>query len=64
MPVAYVQVSGETFQQRRLRVGESDGTVTEVLEGIRPGEMVVTRGAYQVRLASMSNSPMSGGHAH
>jgi RND family efflux transporter MFP subunit len=64
MPVAYVQVSGETFQQRRLRVGESDGSVTEVLEGIRPGEMVVTRGAYQVRLASMSSTPMSGGHAH
>lgn len=64
MPVAYVQVSGETFQQRRLRLGESDGSVTEVLEGIRAGEMVVTRGAYQVRLASMSNTPMSGGHAH
>ncbi|HEX6910216.1 MAG TPA: HlyD family efflux transporter periplasmic adaptor subunit, partial [Longimicrobium sp.] len=64
IPVAYVQVSGETFQQRRLRLGESDGSVTEVLEGIKPGEMVVTRGAYQVRLASMSSTPMSGGHAH
>jgi len=64
IPVAYVQASGETFERRRLRVGETDGAVTEVLEGIRPGEMVVTRGAYQVRLASMSNTPMSGGHAH
>jgi cobalt-zinc-cadmium efflux system membrane fusion protein len=64
IPVAYVQVSGETYQQRRLRLGESDGSVTEVLEGIGPGEMVVTRGAYQVRLASMSSTPMSGGHAH
>jgi len=64
IPVAYVQTEGETFERRRLRVGESDGTVTEVLEGIKPGEMVVTTGAYQVRLASMSNTPMSGGHAH
>lgn len=64
MPVAYVQVEGETFERRRLRVGQTDGSVTEVLEGIRPGEMVVTRGAYQVRLASMSSTPMSGGHAH
>lgn len=64
IPVAFVQVSGETFERRRLRTGENDGTVTEVLEGIRPGEMVVTTGAYQVRLASMSNTPMSGGHAH
>ena len=38
--------------------------MTEVLEGIKPGEMVVTVGAYQVRLASMSSTPMSGGHAH
>jgi membrane fusion protein, heavy metal efflux system len=64
MPVAYVQTEGETFERRRLGVGQSDGRVTEVLEGIRPGEMVVTVGAYQVRLASMSNTPMSGGHAH
>ncbi|HYW09032.1 MAG TPA: efflux RND transporter periplasmic adaptor subunit [Longimicrobium sp.] len=64
IPVAYVQISGETFERRRLRVGESDGTMTEVVEGIKPGEMVVTTGAYQVRLASMSNTPMSGGHAH
>ena len=64
IPVAYVQVSGETFERRRLLVGGSDGTVTEILEGIKPGEMLVTTGAYQVRLASMSNTPMSGGHAH
>ncbi len=63
-PVAYVQASGETFERRALRLGESDGSVTEVPEGIKPGEMVVTVGAYQVRLASMSSSPMSGGHAH
>ena len=63
-PVAYVQAGGETFERRALRLGENDGTVTEVLEGIKPGEMVVTVGAYQVRLASMSSTPMSGGHAH
>lgn len=64
IPVAYVQVEGEAFERRRLRVGPSDGERVVVLDGIRPGEMVVTRGAYQVRLASMSNTPMSGGHAH
>jgi membrane fusion protein, heavy metal efflux system len=64
MPVAYVQTEGETFERRRLRTGETDGSLTEVLEGIRPGEMVVTVGGYQVRLASMSSTPMSGGHAH
>jgi RND family efflux transporter MFP subunit len=64
IPVAYVQTEGETFERRRLRVGPSDGARTVVLEGIKSGEMVVTVGAYQVRLASMSDTPMSGGHAH
>jgi membrane fusion protein, heavy metal efflux system len=64
IPVAYVQVEGESFERRRLRVGPSDGAQVVVLDGIRAGEMVVTTGAYQVRLASMSNTPMSGGHAH
>jgi multidrug efflux pump subunit AcrA (membrane-fusion protein) len=63
-PVAYVQVSGETFERRVLLLGASDGTVTQVLGGIQPGEMVVSTGAYQVRLASMSGNEFAGGHAH
>jgi hypothetical protein len=35
-----------------------------VVSGIRPGEMVVTVGAYQVRLASMSGGDFAGGHTH
>jgi membrane fusion protein, heavy metal efflux system len=64
IPVAYVQIGGESFQRRRLRLGVSDGAWTQILEGIAPGEMVVVRGAPQVRLASLSTTPMSGGHAH
>jgi RND family efflux transporter MFP subunit len=64
IPVAYVQVSGETFERRILTLGSSDGIHTQVVDGIRPGEMVVVEGAYQVRLASMSGESFSGGHAH
>jgi membrane fusion protein, heavy metal efflux system len=63
-PVAYVQLGGETFERRVLTLGASDGARTQVVSGIRPGEMVVTTGAYQVRLASMSGSSFAGGHAH
>lgn len=63
-PVAYVQTGGETFERRVLTLGEADATHTQVIEGIRPGEMVVTTGAYQVRLASMSGNEFAGGHAH
>ena len=63
-PVAFVQTGGESFERRVLTLGESDATHTQVIQGIRPGEMVVATGAYQVRLASMSGNDFAGGHAH
>ncbi len=63
-PVAYVQTGGETFVRRILTLGVRDGTRTQVLAGLSLGEMVVTVGAYQVRLASLSGGDFAGGHAH
>lgn len=63
-PVAYVQAGGETFERRILTIGETDGRRTRVISGLRPGDMVVTVGAYQVRLASLSGDEFAGGHAH
>ena len=63
-PVAYVQTGGETFARRILTLGERDGIRTQVLAGLSLGEMVVTAGAYQVRLASLSGGDFAGGHAH
>lgn len=62
--VAFVQASGETFQKRDLRLGIRDSGFAQVLEGLSPGERVVTRGAYAVRLASVSTSLPAHGHAH
>lgn len=63
-PIAYVQAEGETFQRRVLTLGSTDGSHTHIQAGIRPGEMVVTVGAYQVRLASLSGNEFAGGHTH
>ena len=63
-PVAYVQTGGEEFERRPLSLGASDGLTTVVLSGIAAGEMVVTLGAYQVRLASLSGNEFAGSHAH
>jgi membrane fusion protein, heavy metal efflux system len=63
-PVAYVQTGGETFERRVLTLGATDGTRTHVMAGIRAGEMVVTTGAFQVRLASLSGGDFAGGHTH
>jgi hypothetical protein len=62
--VAYVQTGGETFVRRVLTLGARDGTRTQVLAGLSLGDMVVTAGAYQVRLASLSGGDFAGGHAH
>ncbi len=62
--VAYVQTGGETFERRILALGPTDGTHTLVQAGITPGELIVVKGAYQVRLASMSGSEFAGAHAH
>jgi RND family efflux transporter MFP subunit len=63
-PAAYVQAGGETFEHRILTLGATDGWQTQVLSGVEPGEMVVTTGAYQVRLASVSGGEFAGGHTH
>ena len=59
-----VQRSGESFERRPVQVGRSNGKWTEILEGIKVGERVVTKGMYQVKMASMSGQAPAHGHAH
>jgi RND family efflux transporter, MFP subunit len=62
--VAYIQVEGEAFERRVLTLGVRDGAHVQVLAGLEPGERVVTRGAYFVRLAASSTSVPAHGHVH
>jgi biotin carboxyl carrier protein len=63
-PIAFVLLHGEAFQKRALELGIRDGAWVEVLAGIEPGERVVTRGAYLVKLAAASPASFGEGHAH
>ena len=63
-PIAFVQVSGETFEKRDLELGIRDGNLIQVLSGVAEGERVVTKGAYAVRLASVSSAIPAHGHVH
>jgi membrane fusion protein, heavy metal efflux system len=63
-PVAFVQVSGETFQKRPLKLGIRDGEWVQVLDGVSAGERVVTKEAYAIRLASVSSVIPAHGHSH
>ncbi|MCP4676063.1 MAG: efflux RND transporter periplasmic adaptor subunit [Deltaproteobacteria bacterium] len=62
--VAYVMAEGETFFRRVLKTGIRSKGWVEVVGGIQAGERVVTRGAYQVRLAAASGAIPSHGHVH
>ena len=62
--VVFVQRSGETFERRIVSTGVRDGASIEVRAGIKPGERVVTRGAYLVRLAAASPKAAGEGHVH
>lgn len=60
----YVQTEGESFQKRELKLGANDGQKVQVLSGIAEGERVVTKGAYQIKLAQASNTLPAHGHEH
>ncbi len=64
VPVAFVQVSGETFQKRELTLGIRDGNLVEVRRGVNEGERVATHGAMAIRAASVSGVIPAHGHAH
>ena len=63
-PVVFVQREGETFERRPVTLGARAGQVVQILEGLSPGDRVVTTGAYLVRLASLSMSAPAQGHVH
>ena len=59
----YVQVCAEEFMKRGVQLGRRDGERVEILHGLHGGERVVTQGAYQVKLASVSTA-IPHGHSH
>ena len=59
-----VQLSGESFERRSITIGKRNGENVEVLKGLEAGDVVVTTGAYQVKMASMSGTTPAHGHEH
>ena len=60
----YVHVEGEGFAKREVQLGSKGFGRIEILNGVGPGERVVSVGAYQVRLASLSSQLPTHGHEH
>lgn len=63
-PIVFVQLEGEAFERRPVTLGAREGELVQVMSGVKPGEHIVTKGAYLVRLASLSTSVPAHGHVH
>jgi RND family efflux transporter MFP subunit len=63
-PIVFVQREGETFERRAVTLGPRSGDLVQITDGVKPGDRVVTKGAYLVRLASLSTSVPAHGHVH
>lgn len=63
VPVVYVQLDGETFARRLIEVGHRQGDLM-LVEGVLPGERVVTVGGAAIRRASLLASGSVEGHVH
>lgn len=48
----FVRRDGKVFEKRPVRLGIRSGGQVEILEGVFPGEQVVTRGNYQLQFAT------------
>ncbi len=47
-PMAFVQLAGETFEERGVELGKKDNGLVQILSGLSEGEYVTTKGAHAV----------------
>ncbi|MDI6747212.1 MAG: efflux RND transporter periplasmic adaptor subunit [Rhodocyclaceae bacterium] len=64
LAVVFVMTGGESFERRPVRLGTREGDWVEVVEGLEPGQRVVSRGAYLIKLAAANTATIGHGHAH
>lgn len=62
----FIQTAGEAFERREVKVGAQDKDHAQILDGLKPHERVVTKGAYYVKLAATAGKGIDphAGHAH
>ena len=64
MYFVYVMTAGEEFEKRNVKLGVDDGEQVEIISGLKENDVIVSQGAYAIKMASMSSSIPSHGHAH
>jgi len=61
--IVYVLRTGEEFERRDVLVGDEYGGMIAIVSGVKPGERVVTQGAYQLKLQELRPAN-AGAHTH
>lgn len=59
----YLQLDEEGYRKQEVKLGANNGNEVQIVNGLKPGDRVVTRGAYQVKMASASGA-IPHGHEH
>lgn len=59
----YVQLDEEGYRKQEVQTGANNGKEVQIVKGLNAGDRVVTRGAYQVKIASASGA-IPHGHEH
>lgn len=60
----FVMVDGEHYRKTYIKIGDSDGEYIEVISGLVAGDYVVSKGTYQIHLASLGNAAPAHSHSH
>jgi RND family efflux transporter MFP subunit len=63
-PYVFVQIGGERFARRFIEIVSRDKDIVGIKGGLATGERVVTRGAYEIQLASAAKGLPAEGHVH
>jgi len=63
-PYVFVQIGGERFARRFVEIVSRDRDIVGIKGGLVTGERVVTRGAYEIQLASAAKGLPAEGHVH
>ena len=59
----YLQLEKDSYKKQEVTLGDDNGEEVQIISGIKPGDRVVTKGAYQIKLAASSNI-IPEGHSH
>ena len=57
-------VDSDVYHRREVKVGGTDGLKTEILTGLRAGDVVVVKGARRIHLAGASGAIPAHNHSH